>query len=418
MHILFAEDSQMIAKPVIQALEDGGHRVTHVLDGAAAVEQYQRELPDLVLMDVVMPNMDGIEATRKLKAIPVKKWIPITMLTGLSADEDLIRGLESGADDYLTKPINFDVLKARMRSKQRIVDMQNGYFGVLDNVHEGILTIDWRGHVQRFNLAAERIFGYSPEEVLGKNVNILMPEPYKSEHDSYLRNYLAMRQPKVIGIGRKVQGLRKNGEIFPMHLAVTQVDSVQGMQFIGLVRDISQEEADRQRIEHLALHDVLTGLPNRASFTQHLSDALGGKIPFSVLFIDIDGFKPINDNFGHDIGDMVLIAIAQRLKDAVQNAGFIARLGGDEFVVILHAAGTQDDIEEVGGRILQKIGAPMNCGGNDCKVGASIGAAIYPVHGLDAEGVLNAADNAMYQAKRAGKNRVVISGTLHSEARL
>lgn len=262
MHILFAEDSQMIAKPVIQALEDGGHRVTHVLDGAAAVEQYQRELPDLVLMDVVMPNMDGIEATRKLKAIPVKKWIPITMLTGLSADEDLIRGLESGADDYLTKPINFDVLKARMRSKQRIVDMQNGYFGVLDNVHEGILTIDWRGHVQRFNLAAERIFGYSPEEVLGKNVNILMPEPYKSEHDSYLRNYLAMRQPKVIGIGRKVQGLRKNGEIFPMHLAVTQVDSVQGMQFIGLVRDISQEEADRQRIEHLALHDVLTGLPN------------------------------------------------------------------------------------------------------------------------------------------------------------
>lgn len=411
MHILFAEDSQMIAKPVIQALEDGGHRVTHVLDGAAAVEQYQRELPDLVLMDVVMPNMDGVEATRKIKAIPVKKWIPITMLTGLSADEDLIRGLEAGADDYLTKPINFDVLKARMRSKQRIVDMQNGHFGVLDNVHEGILTIDWMGNVQRFNLAAERIFGYSPEEVLGKNVNILMPEPYKSEHDSYLRNYLAMRQPKVIGIGRKVQGLRKNGEVFPMHLAVTQVDSVQGMQFIGLVRDISQEEADRQRIEHLALHDVLTGLPNRASFTQHLSVALGGKIPFSVLFIDIDGFKPINDNFGHDIGDMVLISIAQRLKDAVQNGGFIARLGGDEFVVILHAAGTQNDIEEVGERILQKIGAPMNCGGNDCKVGASIGAAIYPVHGQDAEGVLNAADNAMYQAKRAGKNRVVISGT-------
>jgi diguanylate cyclase (GGDEF)-like protein len=220
-----------------------------------------------------------------------------------------------------------------------------------------------------------------------------------------------MRQPKVIGIGRKVQGLRKNGEVFPMHLAVTQVDSTHGVQFIGLVRDISQEEADRQRIEHLALHDVLTGLPNRASFNQHLSETVGAKSPFAVLFIDIDGFKPVNDNFGHDIGDMVLIAIAQRLKDAVQNGGFIARLGGDEFVVILHKVDTQDDIEKVGRLILQKIGAPMNCGGNDCKVGASIGAASYPVHGQDEERILNAADNAMYQAKRAGKNRVVITGS-------
>ncbi|MCK9353852.1 MAG: GGDEF domain-containing protein [Gallionella sp.] len=164
----------------------------------------------------------------------------------------------------------------------------------------------------------------------------------------------------------------------------------------GLVRDISQEEADRERIEHLALHDVLTGLPNRASFTQHLSAVIGERNPFALLFIDIDGFKPINDTFGHDVGDMVLISIAQRLKDAVQTRGFIARLGGDEFVVILHGVSTQDDIEKVGGCILQKIGSPMNCSGNDCKVGASIGAAIYPVHGQDQEGILNAADNAMY----------------------
>ncbi len=228
MHILFAEDSPMVAKPIIKALEDAGHRVTHVLDGSAAVEQYLAELPDLVLMDVVMLNMDGIEATRRIKEIPTKKWIPIIMLTSLSSKDDLIKGLEAGADDYLIKPVDFDVLIARMRSKQRIVDMQNSFFGVLDNVHEGILTIDWRGKVQRFNLAAERIFGYSASEVLGLNVNMLMPEPYKSGHDGYLRSYLATHQPKVIGIGRKVQGLRKNGEVFPMHLAVTQIKSVAG----------------------------------------------------------------------------------------------------------------------------------------------------------------------------------------------
>ncbi|MEI7841393.1 MAG: diguanylate cyclase [Gallionellaceae bacterium] len=409
MHILFAEDSKMIALPIIKALEDSGHRVTHVTDGVAAIEQFAAEPPDLVLMDVVMPNMDGIEATRRIKAIPVKKWIPITMLTSLVSNEDLIKGLEAGADDYLTKPVDFDVLIARMRSKQRIVDLQNSFFGVLENVHEGILTIDQNGMVQRFNLAAEKIFGYAPNEVMGKNVNMLMPQPYKAQHDGYLHNYLSTNIPKVIGVGRKVQGLRKNGEIFPMHLAVTKVESVVGTQFIGLVRDISQEEADREQIEHLALHDILTGLPNRASFTSHLAAIVSANKAFSVLFIDIDGFKPVNDNFGHEVGDKVLITIAQKLREAVASEGFIARLGGDEFVVILYEINNQPDVQTIGERILQTIGMPMSCGGHDCKVGASIGAAIFPIHGKNSETILNAADNAMYQAKRAGKNRVVLA---------
>ena len=188
MHILFAEDSRMLAMPVIQALEQDGHRVTHVFDGVAAVEHFIAETPDLILIDVTMPNMDGIEATRKIREMPTTKWVPIVMLTGLSSNEDLIKGLEAGADDYLLKPIDFTVLVARMRSKQRILDMQNSYFGILDNVHEGILTINQHGIVQRFNLAAENIFGYTPSDVIGRNVNMLMPEPYKTQHDSYLHN--------------------------------------------------------------------------------------------------------------------------------------------------------------------------------------------------------------------------------------
>jgi len=175
------------------------------------------------------------------------------------------------------------------------------------------------------------------------------------------------------------------------------------------VRDISQEEEDRQRIEHLALHDTLTGLPNRAHFNSHLSACVAKKNPFALLFIDIDGFKPVNDNFGHDIGDMVLVSIAAQLRAAVAEQGFIARLGGDEFVVILHQAGTPAEAETIGMRILDKISEPMHCGGNDCKVGASIGAAIYPLHGGHEDLMLNAADSAMYQAKRSGKNRVVMA---------
>lgn len=409
MHILFAEDSRMMATPVIKALEDEGHSITHVFDGVAAVESYIANIPDLVLMDVEMPNMNGIEAVSKIRSLPSKKWVPIMMLTGLASTEDLIRALEAGADDYLTKPVAMEVLAARMRSKQRIVDLQNSLYGVLDNVHEGILTIDERGMVQRFNLAAEKIFGYAPAEVLGLNVKMLMPEPYKSQHDGYLHNYLSTHNPKVIGIGRKVEGRRKNGEIFPMYLAVTKVDNPHGVQFIGLVRDIAEEEEARQRIEFLALNDSLTGLANRASFNQQLSACVCDGMPFALLFIDIDGFKPVNDNFGHDVGDQVLIAIAQRMRSVVAEHDFIARLGGDEFVIILKGVATPADVEKAGSRILAKIGEPMNCSGNDCNVGASIGAALYPSHGRNEETILNAADNAMYLAKKGGKNRVVMS---------
>lgn len=264
--------------------------------------------------------------------------------------------------------------------------------------------------MQRFNLAAEKIFGYMPKEVLGHNVNMLMPEPYKAQHDGYLHNYISTQKPKVIGVGRKVEGRRKNGEIFPMHLAVTEVESALGLQFIGLVRDISQEEADRKHIEHLALHDVLTELPNRANFNKRLTASVAAKKPFALLFIDIDGFKPVNDTFGHEVGDMVLVNIAQRLLEAVAGRDFIARLGGDEFVVILPEVSTREAVEHVGARILKNVGQEMNCNGNVCHVGASIGAALFPANGASEEAILNAADNAMYQAKRGGKNRVVMAG--------
>jgi diguanylate cyclase (GGDEF)-like protein/PAS domain S-box-containing protein len=407
MKILYAEDSLELAQAIRLVLEADGHQVTHVAEGAAAIEEYLAHTPDLVLLDVMMPTMGGIEACQKIKAIPVKRWIPIILLSAMSTSEDMIIGLESGADDYLSKPVDLNVLIAWMRSKQRIVDIQNSLFGILDNVHEGIITIDQQGLVQSFNLASERIFGYSPEEVLGQNVKMLMPEPYKTQHDGYLHNYLTTHQAKVIGVGRKVQGRRKDGHIFPMHLAVTQVDSSQGVQFIGLVRDISDEEEYRQHIGHLAMHDTLTGLPNRANFNAQMSAQIITAIPFALLFIDIDGFKPINDTFGHEIGDHVLTTFAQRMRSSVAEGDFIARLGGDEFVIILKDIHQSFNAEQVGLRILGKVGEAMNFNGKECKVGASIGVSFYPGNGTTSEMLINAADNAMYQAKHAGKNRVV-----------
>lgn len=412
MHILLADDSKATALPIITFLQQHGYRVTFVQDGKAAVTAYQEDSPSLVLMDVVMPEMDGIEATRRIKALGGKRWVPIIMMTGLSDTKEVVAGLDAGADDYLTKPVVFDILEARLRSMQRIATLQDSLFGILDNVFEAILTIDEAGTVESYNKAAERIFGYQPTEVIGRNVKMLMPSPYAEEHDGYLARYQRERTPHVIGIGRKVKGRRKDGEVFPMRLSVTEIQRNGQSQFIGLVSDISQEEAARQRIEFLALHDPLTGLPNRASFTNTLATAVAsaeGQMLLAVLFIDLDGFKQINDTLGHDAGDEALKTVAARLRHNLAANDFAARLGGDEFVAIANNIAGQDFIVKIANRLIAAISEPMTLTGKPGRLGASIGVALFPQHGTSPTDLLTAADHAMYKAKRGGKGCVVVA---------
>lgn len=413
MHILFADDAKATALPVIEFLRQRGHRVTYVQDGAAAVDAYLAELPDMVLMDVVMPVMDGVEATRRIKALGGARWVPVVMLTSLSATEEMVAGLEAGADEYLVKPVVFEVLDARIRSMQRIAAIQDNLIGILDNVYEAILTIDESGAVRSYNKAAERIFGYCADEVIGSNVNMLMPPPYREKHDGYLARYLQEGAPQVIGTGRKVRGRRKNGDVFPMRLAVTEVRRNGDHHFIGVLRDVSDEEAARERIEFLALHDSLTGLPNRAQFKEVLGTACASKREQTgaVLFIDLDGFKPINDEHGHEAGDQALITVAKRLRHSLAEHDMVARFGGDEFVVMLTGPETVEQASAVAQRLLDAIALPMTLLGKDCRLGASIGIALMPAR-CAAEDVLKTADQAMYAAKRAGRGGFAVAESL------
>jgi len=411
VRILFVDDSRATALPVIAFLEQQGYRVTYVQDGAAAVAAFQADPPDQVLMDVVMPGMDGIEATRQMKALGGRRWVPVILMTSLTASEDVVAGLNAGADDYLSKPIVFAVLEARMRSMHRIASIQDSLFGVLDNVYEAILTINAQGIVQSYNRAAQTIFGYSADEVIGHNVNMLMPEPYAAEHDGYLARYQREKTPHVIGIGRKVRGRRKNGDTFPMRLSVTELKRNSSSEFIGLISDISAEEAARERIEFLALHDTLTKLPNRAQFNARLEDlcAQPGTGMHAVLFLDLDGFKPINDTLGHEAGDEALRIAAHRLRHDLAANDFVARLGGDEFVAICHDVASADAALAIGNRLLAAIAQPMTLLGTPSRMGASIGIALLPQHGRTATEILTAADHAMYAAKRSGKGQVMLT---------
>ena len=411
MHILLAEDSKSIAMPIIAFLEQGGHEVTHVLDGRAAVAAFAARPPDMVLMDVVMPVLDGIEATRQIKALSGARWIPLMLMTVLSGRNEIVAGFVAGADDYLIKPIILEVLQARINSLQRIATMQASLRGILDNVYEGILTINSQGHVQSYNLAAEKIFGYKPEEVIGKNVSMLMPEPDASRHDHYLQRYEREGDARIIGIGRKARGLRKNGQTFPMRLAVTEVKRPAGNLYIGLISDISSEEAARERIEFLALHDALTGLPNRVQFNARLDHLCNNPSQdrHAVLFLDLDGFKAINDQHGHEIGDQALCVAAQRLRRELPQQDFVARLGGDEFAAICHQIPSPATAEAVAQRLLACIAEPMLLSGIACRMGVSIGIAFTSNSGAVASDILTAADHAMYAAKRRGKNQVVLA---------
>ncbi len=178
-----------------------------------------------------------------------------------------------------------------------------------------------------------------------------------------------------------------------------------------MVRDISIEEEARKRIEFLAHHDALTGLPNRARLGEVLSQAVTNPhTEAALLFIDLDGFKPINDRYGHEVGDFALKEVASRLQQVIGASHFVGRLGGDEFVVLLNNITTEDGALMWANQIIDAISKPMRFN-NDitCLLGASIGVACIPKHGRSNTDILSHADAAMYEAKRAGKNRAMMT---------
>ncbi|WP_297474250.1 diguanylate cyclase [Ferrovum sp.] len=411
MHVLLVDDSRAASLPIQRFMEQQGHEVTYVQNGRLAVEAYQARVPDLVLMDVIMPEMDGVEATRRIKAMTGTRWVPVMIMTSLSAKEEIVSTLDAGADDYLIKPVVFEVLEARMRSMQRIATLQDSLFAILDNAFEAIITTDEAGTVQSYNKSAEKIFGYPATHMVGKKVTRLISErgggvPHQWSGISAVQGVQDER----------VLGLRVSGEVFPMRVALTEVKRQQGNLVIGMVRDVSEEEAARQRIDFLALHDSLTGLPNRPHFHDIHGRLHGQARTYGLFFLDLDGFKPINDTLHHEAGDQALVIVAGRLREVVGKTGFVARLGGDEFVVLSTAEVTVEDALKLGARLIEAISQPMLLDQQTCRLGASVGAALFPLHGMTPNELLLAADRAMYQAKRSGKGKTYLAEVIRKLA--
>ncbi|MBS1191126.1 MAG: response regulator [Rhodocyclaceae bacterium] len=279
LRVLAVDDNRTNLHILQVFLKKLGHDVIVAANGQDAIAQFKKQPPDIVLLDIMMPIMDGFEAARRIKALSTDRWVPIIFLSALNRDENLVEGLEAGGDDYLTKPINFIVLEAKMRSMQRSLALQQRAVEaskriqvISDNVLEAIITIDTAAVVQACNQATEILFGWTPRELIGRNVKVLMPEPYFSEHDDYVRNYVQGGPPQVMGTEREVEVVRKDGTRFPATLGITEVRLDGNRMFIGVIRDISEQRRAEQKLRENAAQ--LTAYYERTESEQLLAKKL------------------------------------------------------------------------------------------------------------------------------------------------
>ncbi|MDX8379928.1 MAG: EAL domain-containing protein [Gallionella sp.] len=298
-------------------------------------------------------------------------------------------------------------LAADVTERKRAEDRQHLISKVFENTLEGITITDAYGNVIEANPAFCKITGYSHAELVGKNMRIFQT----GHHDS---DFYESMWEAIVKMGYwkgEVWNRRKNGEIYAEWLSISAInnDSGQVSNYIGISSDITQIKQHEKQLEKIAHYDVLTGLPNRTLLNDRLKQAVARadreKNMMAVCYLDLDGFKVINDTLGHEAGDLVLIEMARRIENGIRGGETVARLGGDEFVILLLGLGRGDECNMALDRLLTIIAEPIEILDKIFVVGASIGVSIYPLDFEDTDTLLRHADQAMYAAKQSGKNR-------------
>jgi diguanylate cyclase (GGDEF)-like protein/PAS domain S-box-containing protein len=308
------------------------------------------------------------------------------------------------------------------------------YRGLLEAAPDAMVVVNQGGEIVLLNVQAEKQFGYRRDELVGQKVTNIIPEGFAERLIADALRSAEDALAQQIGTGIELYGQRKDGSSFPIEIMLSPLESAEGILVTAAIRNITTrknaeallmqkvEELNRSNEElaesayaartmarqmtHLAEHDALTGLPNRLL----LSDRVGQSVKLAqrnmcqvaLLFLDLDGFKHINDSLGHAIGDKLLQSIATRLTDCLRAPDTISRLGGDEFVVLLPEVSQPEDAAMTATRLLQALAEGHSIGGHDLHMTTSIGVSVYPEDGLDAETLIKNADTAMYQAKENG----------------
>ena len=400
-----------------QFLEGEGYTVIEAENGPAALEKVGEQPFDLIILDIAMPGIDGPGVCAHIRS-SMPDPPPILMITALDDEKSIERSYKAGAVDYIRKPLRWPVLKNRIRyilgshrAKQELELLSRNYEMILDAAANGICGLDDKGLISYINPAALKMLGYRNDEVYGRDCReifkISMPggEEFSEDCCPYFEQQ-GIQTTICYDEGRM---LRKDGTSFPVDFRSTPIR--QGQWLMGGVvvfQDVTERQEAAELIRYMANHDPLTNLPNRNYFRRRLPQAISlakrhGRI-LCLLFIDLDRFKPINDQYGHGVGDIVLMQVAERLRRTLRTSDSVCRLGGDEFVILLESTETLEGATLVAQKAIESLNEPIEAGDHICFIGASIGISVFPNDCHDAETMLRHADIAMYEAKKKGRN--------------
>jgi predicted signal transduction protein with EAL and GGDEF domain/CheY-like chemotaxis protein len=439
--VLLVDDDEVNLMVTAMALRGRGFVVTQFSTGRAALGYLRTTIPDIVVLDALMPDLDGFVTCERLRALPALEHVPVLMLTGLDDDDSINRAYRAGATDFFVKTPQWSLLEGRLRyllrasrTRQELLRSRARLARALDLARMG--SFDWHpvpGRWEgRLELSAEAypVIGLAPGAAIGlrrlirmvprvdRHAVLSMLGALKTHH-SVLATDVALELPdgrrRVIHLEAEPDGPGTGGS----------------GSYTGVVQDVTDRRTAEDKIRHLANFDSLTGLPNRRQLLWRTERALEharrqGHL-CSLLLIDLDRFKVINDTLGHAAGDELLAEVAKRLRlcvrhseqvtEAATDAGStrahrtleaVGRLGGDEFVALLPEVATEQDAERVASRILESMKAPIYVAGQECIVTASVGVALYPRDGLNMLDLMRNADVAMYSAKASGRNATAV----------
>lgn len=424
---LIADDEILVRGVVRAALEQSGLDVCEAESGPQAIELFAAHRPDIVLMDILMPGMDGFTACAKLRGMLGGSRVPILIMTGQDDTESIAKAYEHGATDFIAKPLSAMILSHRVRYMLRssgtldALLRSEARLGLAQRIAK-IGNWEWCPGTDQFSGSSEffRLVGVRPQD-FGGTFDAFLQLTHSDDRaavEQALNGILTKRIP--CDLDHRI--VLPNGGDFTANLQAEAVfdDQMKALSIVGTAQDISDRKRSEREIHRLAYFDSLTGLPNRVLFkdrvTQALAHAARYKAKLAILFLDLDRFKVINDTLGHNIGDLLLKSVADRLADSVRHSDSVgrhaesesltslARLGGDEFTVLLTNLRDVQDASKVAKRILDALATPFTIEGHEIFVTGSIGIAICPEDGETVEALLKNADSAMYHAKEQGRN--------------
>ncbi len=315
---------------------------------------------------------------------------------------------------FLYRAIFLDSVMAPMvrlrQARAEVVESERRHRELLETAPDAIMVIDGQGAIQMVNERLEQMFGYPRAELLGQQMEFLVPKRYQARHLEYRNNYAQTPLLRPMANKLDLAGLCKDGSEVPLDIALSTFHSGDGMQVTAFLRDVTERRRMEADLRHQATHDALTGLPNRTLFQDRLAQSMVQARRHdrlvAVILLDLDNFKAVNDGWGHNHGDLLLSEIARRLTAVLRPDDTVARLGGDEFVLLLSDLGHTEDVGQVAEKILGVFADPIRVDDNEVFTSASLGITLFPMDGEDVTTLLRNADVAMYRAKSEGRGGI------------